>query len=177
MQRLSDSAAAEWCTGRGIQVGGSPAERSLDIAESHPYTFRVRMPVAAPRRLALAHELLMIGAGHEDTAFVGGMFWLTDWDIWTETVERAGRLLRCRLLGEHQAQTDAVDSQAELYSTDEGIEIQGAVTLALIFEWDAYVIPAVGDVLAFISHDGYVEFAATTDSALASTIQRLGPYQ
>ena len=110
-------------------------------------------------------------------AFAGGMFWLTDWDIWTETIERAGRLLRCRLLGEHQGQTDAFGSQAELYSADEGIEIQGAVTLALIFEWDAYVIPAVGDVLGFISHDGYVEFAARTEGALAPTKQRLGPYQ
>ena len=38
--------------------------------------------------------------------------------------------------------------------------------LAMLFGWDAYIIPSVGGVSAFISHDGFVELNTDSDPNL-----------
>jgi hypothetical protein len=90
------------------------------------------------------------------------LLWVTEWGVWqsSENLHLFYQLRRgygeLRLL--HEA-------PATLFLDFEGPELVTFLQIGILSGWDMYLIPAVGYTRAFLSHDEYVEIAATADNA------------
>lgn len=85
------------------------------------------------------------------------LLWVTDWGIWrsAENLHLYYRLRQAygdpRLLDE---------APAHLFLDHEGADLVSFLQVGMLCGWDMHLIPFVGYARAFVSHDGFVEFAA-----------------
>jgi hypothetical protein len=155
---VSKTQAAEWCLERGLAGEGSlPATR---ITFRDGFEQRIRIPVSgSPGEIVtMAYVLLMSDVPDDDERqFAGGLLWLQDWDIWSETTERVGLLLlrgsRCHAKPDYAIK----DRPAELFDGSEFPAAQAALALPLMFQWDAYFVPLSGSYFVYSSHHGHVD--------------------
>lgn len=158
MDLLSDEQAIRWCAERGLRaVNDLPTTRiGFPGAESH----RLRFAVAgsATEVVGLGYALAMTAVPRDDeTEFQGGLIWLQDWDIWSETTERVGHLLLDALRKSAKVPESMEASPAHLFGPPEFVEAHTVLALALLFQWDALYVPVVGDYFAFLSHHGHID--------------------
>jgi hypothetical protein len=95
----------------------------------------------------------------EENAFGGALVWLTDWDIWSETIERVGLEL---LRGVRNSDNAVRETPAHLFEPSEQVGTHVLLSLIMLFQWDAFLIPPVGRTIVRASHDGYVEISANS---------------
>jgi hypothetical protein len=101
----------------------------------------------------------MTGVAEDDEAqFEGAVLWVTDYAIWSPTFERVGLGLLDALAPESKFGS----SRILLFDRHELVYAQSILTLCLLFEWDAYLVPISGESIAFVSHDGPVQVTART---------------
>lgn len=166
MQLLDIAAVTEWTKRHSIVIDGN----TLMYADGRDYRcIEIRRPSESTRRLALAYSLLMTGTVDDDEAsFEGCLLWLTDYAIWSPTFERVGlRLLDVLAPGSEHAIGRIVAFEAH-----EIIDAQSVLTLCMLFEWDAYLVPRSGEFIAFISHDSPVQVAARTPRLFEAFFER-----
>jgi hypothetical protein len=155
MQLLTAKAARSWCEARNVVVSdGAIASRLLSLSEG-AFQLRVKVPHEALRSVALAYVLVMTGLVDDDEQnFEGGLLWLADWDIGSETTERVGlRILR----GVRDGNAEFLDKPAQLFNDAEFVDANTSLSLPALFQWDAFFVPASGATLVFVSHEGYVQ--------------------
>jgi hypothetical protein len=155
MELLTGKAARSWCETRNVIVNDDaiPSGR-LSLSED-AFQVRVNVPHEALPSIALAYVLVMTGlVDDEEENFEGGLLWLMDWDIGSETTERVGlRLLRAVRDGD----AGFLAKPAQLFTTTEFVDANTALSLPALFQWDAFFVPASGTTLVFVSHEGYVQ--------------------
>ena len=162
MEILAANDASRWCEDHGI---GSPQPSSIfepGFSSGTRTKFQIVIPASPPDRIALANALLVpsiLETGLEE--FQGGLFWMTDYDIWSETIERVGLQLL-----EMQFAPFRNDQPARLFTPDELVDAQIALGLTLLFEWDAFFAPELTNRVVFVSHHGYVEVHVQSDDDL-----------
>jgi len=165
MQLLSEDQAREWCETRG-----------MDVQTGCPFAIRFRdagapsVRIAAPREglgiLSLTALLLAPwAAGPAEEAFPGGLVWLRDWDIWSEATERVGHALLRGVRAPHPRAGDVAGLPAHRLDAAEGTEARALLTLPLLFQWDAWLVPESADLAVFLSHDGFVRITAASPGA------------
>jgi hypothetical protein len=165
--RLTREEAVRWCAERGVEAR---LERfaTLGLAGSVESIW-IRVPPEDRRSVALACVLLMSEVEDDlEESFAGGLLWLTDWDIWSEITERVGLLLLAGLRGG----ADPRESPAELFEAARLPAAQAALTLPLLFQWDAWFVPSVPRWAAAVSHHGHVDVVADSDARLAALFER-----
>jgi len=168
VRALSEQEVLEWCTARGIEVTSSG--RFLLANQGHR-TMALAVPTEPARRVALACALLLLDSeSGDDSEFQGSLFCVTDSDIWSPTLDKVGQLI-LHSLGPIRAGTEAADSY--LMSSDELITAQALVSIPLLFEWDAYLLPVSANFLIFISHDGPVEISTKSQQQFEEIYARL----
>jgi hypothetical protein len=101
----------------------------------------------------------------------GGLVWLADWNIWSETTERVGQRLLEALRGGNAAPALS-DSPASLVTEGELVDTQALLALPILFQWDAYFIPASCRFVAFVSHHEFVKLGSRDDSSFDSLMMR-----
>lgn len=155
MEILAAKAARSWCETRNIVVNNDviPSERvSLTV---DAFRLRVKIPRESLRSIALCYVLLMTGLMDDDEAnFEGGLIWLMDWDIGSETTERVGLSI---LRAVRKGNSSFLEQPAQLFNESEFVDANAMLSLPTLFQWDAFFIPASGATVAFISHEGHIE--------------------
>jgi hypothetical protein len=174
VQLLTADEAARWCGERGIPVTKTGALSTLNHSGPEQHRFRAAIDVAPSQLLAMAHSILLqdLAQPAEDD-FAGALVWLREWDIWSESVERAGLrladLTRAAFAGTSRPLAQA---PAQLFDPREFVDAQIATTLPFLFQWDAYVVPVSGRCFTLVSHDGYLMFSASNASILKRAYRR-----
>jgi hypothetical protein len=167
MKLLAEREVEHWCMERGMEVSSSGRVMFKD--QSHRVMAVVRPP-ESPRRVALAYALLSLDCSAGDEAdFKGCLLRITNMDIWSPALDRAGqRLLEAFL---PNARSDAYLSW--WFTPDEFVGAHALLTLPLLFEWDAYLVSGSAHLAVYISHDGPVEISTKMQPVLENTAERL----
>jgi hypothetical protein len=170
---LTTASAKDWCLQHRFVIEERNRRFSVGFGESDSRRFRVRIPASGRRSVGLAYVLLMseVRDDRED-AFAGGLIWLTDWDIGSETFEQVGMALLQGLRGGELTSRNILGQSAHLFGKSELPLANALLTLPLVFLWDAWFLPAGGNWLARISNDGYVEMQAETEECLTRLEER-----
>jgi hypothetical protein len=83
------------------------------------------------------------------------LLWVTAWSIWEENLH-----LYYRLRQSYNDSRLLHDAPGHLFLNYEAHDIVSFLEVAILCGWDAHLISTVGYARAFVSHDGFVEFAA-----------------
>lgn len=151
MKCVNAGQAADWCRARGI-VFSDRHLRRLGYDEGHPLAISIEAPTNTQRLLALGYVILAT-ASDDERSFEGGLLWLNDWDIWSESFERVGHWLAKSLrVGCHHGAI--ADAPGHLFDPGEFIQAQALLLLPMVFQWDAHFIPANGQFLVRLGHHG-----------------------
>jgi hypothetical protein len=166
VQSLDSGAVATWSERRSIVVDGN----ALSFANGRDYRcVEINRPSDATRRLALAYSLLMTGVPDDDEGkFEGCLLWVTDYAIWSPTLERIGIGFLDLLIPEPARAA----GRTVLLSAQEIVAAQSILSLCLLFDWDAYLVPNSGEFIAFVSHDRPVQVAARTPRLFEAFFER-----
>jgi hypothetical protein len=165
---LSEAEVAKWCEARGVEVTSSGRLASLN--QGHR-TMVLPLPGEPVRRVALACALLLLDSASGDEAeFQGCLVRITDSDIWSPTFDRIGqRILRSLT----SVARGSEGTNSYLTSKEELVVAEALVSIPLLFEWDAYLVPLSADFIVFISHDGPLEISAKSQQKFEEIHARL----
>jgi hypothetical protein len=139
-----------WGQERGLCVVGTRGLR-LAYESGHPIGVEIPAPTTTQRLLALGYVLLA-SAGEGEAEFPGGLLWLNEWDIWSESFERVGWRIAQRLRGIAKVPS-LRDAPAHLFGPDEFIDAQALLLLPMLFQWDAHFVPSSGEFFVYASHE------------------------
>jgi hypothetical protein len=91
--------------------------------------------------------------------------------MWSDSYEVVGAKLWKQLLRGYGHPQDSIESAPGLLFEESDVDDQRAfLTVLMLFQWDATLVPEHGKYFVRISHDGYVQFTARdepTSRALA----------
>jgi hypothetical protein len=169
---FTNEEAAAWCRDRGFQVEGRPRISSVQLSKRTGHTLRLKIPTQGRQTISMAYVVLMSELEEDvEEYFAGGLLWFRDWNIGSETYERVGLSLLQGLRGAGRAD-DLGTKPALVLGPSEFAVANAAVTLPLLFQWDAWYFPQSGGWMATISHDGYAEVEAETRDLMARLSER-----
>lgn len=174
MQVLSDEHARAWCRARGVISTGTLPSKSLGYEGHTGRRIRVRIAGAATDVVGLAYILTITETlDFEESKFPGALLWLRRWEVWSESIDKVGYalLIAVRTSSGHPSTLEA--SPGQLFTSGEFTEAHACVILPMLFQWDAHVVSATGQFIAFISHEGYVDIACSNEAVYASLRERL----
>lgn len=173
MKVLNLEPASGWCEERGIASTCVGKRVELQYADNGRQCVRATLTTQSPPVIAMA--LLLQDLAEPDPKDFGGcLVWLREWGIWNEYVERAGdRMLGTLRRGMSESNVPAIsDTPAQVFGPQEFIDAQVLVTVPLIFQWDAYVVPASARCVIRISHDDYIQVDACSRTVLSRITER-----
>jgi len=151
MRTMSDAQAHGWCAERDVHVELGPPG-GLRLGDGGESRFRVSVPDEATAVVALAYVIVMTGVeSYEEENFKGAMVWMRRWEIWSESIDRVGY----SFMGA-DAPTD--QTPARLFAAGEFVGAQAALSLPMMFQWDALFVPAMAGFSVEISHHGHFDF-------------------
>lgn len=104
--------------------------------------------------------------------FAGALVWIRSWGFWNEDSENLGEKLITSLRrdGVGPGVPSLADAPIHLFAKDELVSAHAAVSIAMLFQWDALVVPESGDFIAHISHHLNCQIEARSN-AIASEIE------
>ncbi|HXE74806.1 MAG TPA: hypothetical protein VNN18_04085 [Candidatus Xenobia bacterium] len=162
MRALSHDDALVWCEAHSVRVSSSGhLYFSLDAAHS----LLLNSPPAAH-----ADDLLRALLPQPREA----LFWIRPRDAWSES---PGDKLFRGLRSAWGIEQPLAEKPALLFQPDEQPHLLAAFLPALLFGWDAYLIPAAASAFAFSSRDVlcFVTRGAEAQAALGATLHSFSP--
>jgi len=144
MRTLTNVEAIDWVHSAGLDADAPPR---VSLPGQSSFVFTVRWPKILPYQVPHFANLFLPLEPTET------LFWLADngasGAMAFEIACRALKLLRSAY-GEHRG---ILESPAYLLGGDEVVDARLLVTMAVLFCWDAYVIPAHGRYFVWIDDD------------------------
>jgi hypothetical protein len=159
MQLLTTPEAKQWCQSRGLTGGETGRANEWRFARDAQPDLEFTTDRRPPELVSLASACLLVGTqGGDDPDFAGALVWLLDWDIWGETSERIAVFLSQKVRGDTESRSSGAlrERPATLFSPGELVEAQALVSIPMLFQWDALVVPEPARAAAVISHHGGV---------------------
>jgi hypothetical protein len=77
--------------------------------------------------------------------------------MWNDHHEHVGKQLRELLRATHGEHRPLIETPAHLFESDEVVEAQILLVLAILMSWDAYLVPDHGEFFVFNSHHEYID--------------------
>ena len=155
MQVLTNEEAAAWARGRTLLMPFG------DRPERQPRLPSLRFALPQP-----AHRLFAFSS-YVASAITSGdscLVWITEYGVWPSN-ENTHLYYRLReSYGDHRLLHEA---PAHLCLKHEAADLITVLQLALLFGWDAYLLPESDHVAAFCSHDEFVEWYSRSPDQLA----------
>jgi hypothetical protein len=166
MRVFSQDECLRWCADREIDTsGGRPQFRN------GKGVFDLALPKIGLKVVVMSGLLSFLRgeAAHAET-----LVWVTDWGMWSESIDSVGGKLWERILaGYGYPGLDPSKSRGLLFAEPESMDERVILTSIMLFQWDATVVPRDGLHFVRISHDGYISIHAKTDevaSAIAAPV-------
>jgi hypothetical protein len=145
LKAFTNAEAAIWI--RSVGLDADAQQKAVSLSNDSGYVFTVRWPKILPYQV---HHFANLFLPLEPT---DSLFWLAD----NGASGAIGFELACRLLkllrsahGEHRG---ILESPAYLIGANEIVDARLLVTMAVLFCWDAYVVPAHGRYFFWIDDD------------------------
>jgi hypothetical protein len=111
--------------------------------------------------------LMITGVGTEyESTYVGSLFWITDFGIWSDDSERIARVLFASLRGTGVGEDNLEMWPGTKFEQSELDPQRAAIQVSLTIGWDAYYFPIGKDHFVFMSHDEFIEVYCRTKVAL-----------
>jgi hypothetical protein len=157
-----DRVVEEYVTENGQKQSTSRINQSIYFQDEDP-ELRLTLPLPSkPFQVAyLANALLPYSNAAE---FQPCLLWLTDFGFWSDVSERVAHSLTECFRSTRGEQKPLMETPAHLFDVAEAIDAQTLLTIAIVFGWDCYVIPAHANYYALTSHDDYLK-VVSSDSA------------
>jgi len=163
MRLLSDVDAGEWCREHGLTVNDTLASGSVRF-EGASTRLRILVPPQAVEAIGLAFMLAMTEVpAFEEARFGGALLWLRRWEIWSESIDRAGYLLLEGLRAATNCSASFDAAPGHLFESGEFASAHAGLALPMLMQWDAHFIPSIGAYAAFISHEGHIDLFTRND--------------
>jgi hypothetical protein len=171
MQLLSETEARNWCSQAAPSFWrGSDRLRSSRL--------RITVPEDAIAVVALAYVLTITGVDeYAEANYTESLLWLRRWEIWSESIDRAGYVFLKALRSESGDVRSLDDAPAHLFGPGEFELAHACVALPMLFQWDAHFISKDGALSAFISHEGYIDLNVEDGSALEMLLERFADWR
>lgn len=93
------------------------------------------------------------------------MLWIADWTIWASIADDGLRHLSM-LTGQPFRGVDEQDFHCYLFEQVEWESVKLALSVPIIYGWDAWLLTEGGQSLTKISHDEYISFSVAEDSSI-----------
>lgn len=174
MPLLSDEEASTWCHDRGVLTDGPQLSVRLGFPSNTAKRIRIRLPDDCIATVGLGYVLLLSEIpNYEEKNFRGGLVWLRRWAIWSESIDRVGYALLdgIRATSGHISELDS--APAQLFKDGELVHAHAALSLPMLFQWDAHYVPATGEFIVFVSHEGHADIISGDERVHATMLQRL----
>lgn len=164
MKTLTVAESAQWCTTRGIELDtrGMPCHPGKDLHYS-----RFEVP-ASVNRLAWFCRLIESKLQPRNHC----LLWVTSWGVW-ESSENWHLYYRLR-----QSYGDSrllQEAPGHLFLEFETHDLVSFLQIGLTAGWDMHLLPFGGYGRAFVSHDGWIEFAMVDATELEKIRVELAP--
>lgn len=179
MLLLSDNEALDWCLKFGVRQSRSLLSDRITLPDVAGRRLRITVADDATAVVGQAYILLMTSIPrYEESAFDGALIWLQRWEIWSESIDRVGYELLNGVRRRPGDEANIDEAPAQVFAHGEFVSAQACLSLPMMFQWDAYFVPAKAPFIAFISHEGFVEFQTRREedsSMLRERFDRYGP--
>jgi hypothetical protein len=170
VQLLSDADARNWCAHAAPPFEiGSPG--------IFPLSVRIALPDDAIAIVSLAYVLTITGVDeYAEENFSDSLLWLRRWEIWSESIDRAGYVFLNALRAQSGNTPSLDDAPAHLFGVGEFEIAHACLALPMLFQWDAYFISKKGGIHAFISHERHIDLGFQDETALAPSLARFADW-
>ncbi len=148
MKTLTINESVEWVNGIGLFADS--ASRRVSLAGDGGYVFTVRWPKVLPYQVPYFATLFLPGNPEkiEDC-----LFWITDnGACGPMDFDLAFRMINM-LRASHGENRPILESPAYLLSEADSVDARLLLTMAILFSWDAYVVPQHGRYYIWIDDD------------------------
>lgn len=165
MRLLSDPEAREWCSQAAPSSWyGSDRLRSPRV--------RIIVPDDAISVVALAYVLTITGVDqYAEANHTESLLWLRRWEIWSESIDRAGYVFLEALRSQSGDTRSFDDAPAHLFGPGEFEPAHACIVLPMLFQWDASFISKDGALSAFISYEGYIDLNVEYGSTMQALLE------
>lgn len=173
MNALQTDELRRWCdeSPSGIKLD---AMGHLRYATRNSLGLRLGVPLEARKAAALASSLVSV---EEDDGFYGALIWFTNWDTGTPQIERCGLRILEQMRRGYGITASVENAPAQLFRTDEIVDVQAFLTLPMLFGWDAYFMPHGTRYFAYVRQNGSVFLVTDREQVLQKLRVFLDPYQ
>ena len=150
MRTLTVDEALHWVNSTGLR-----ADRTAGVClPAKGFKFSVRLPKLLPYQAPYFASLFLPGSYQELDRF---LFWLDDNGASGELAfDIAVRLLEI-FRAAHGEKRPILESPAYLFEPSEGVDARALVTMAVLFSWDAYIVPEHGRYYVWIDDDEFMD--------------------
>jgi hypothetical protein len=152
MRAMTHSEASEWSRPRGIYRSDKGLLYFADVPRQ---CVEIRLPEHFTRLAFLSYWLSTFQAT-KDNPYSGSLLWIRDWDTEGSPIYQIAGALDRNLRKALGSNLKLEETPAHLFGADELIDASGFVLLAFGFQWDAHIVPASGDYLAYKQRDEVV---------------------
>lgn len=148
MKVFTLEAAKEWCIVRGVDSSlGNRQFYTLGGSDRFSITLEEK-----PSDTVLLTDYL--APSWEETAFQGGLLWITGFDIWGANSEKTGLAMLKQMRSGHGESATLSEKPGQLFGAEELYEAHSFLLLPILFGWDALWVPDAADYVVSISHHG-----------------------
>lgn len=103
--------------------------------------------------------------------YEGGLLYLQNWAIGSESIEQVGYALLARIRGEEELAVG--DSPGHQIEPAEFVLAQTMLSIPMLFGWDAWYVAKNRSLSAAISHDGFVDLFSPSEHQTEDLRHRL----
>jgi hypothetical protein len=148
MKAFTIEEAVGWITATGLAA--DPVARRVSLADSTGYVFTVRWPKILPYQVPYFAALFLPG---NPEAIDDCLFWISDNGATASMDFELAYKMMGMLRASHAEDRPLLESPAYLLGRTDSVDARLLLTMAVLFCWDAYVVPQHGRYFIWIDDD------------------------
>jgi hypothetical protein len=162
MKGMDVAECERWCRTNGVAFD---QRRHVRFATEEGHLAEIPLPRIALKVIALSQVLTDYpNSGCHPRTLV----WLTESGMWSESFEAIGRRFWHKLMAGYGLPVSSMESQpGTVFDGPEHEDQKVFLTLIMLFQWDAILVPERAPYMVQLSHDGYIRLLSRGDQPTA----------